>query len=270
MITTPSMGLKRWDQPNDVFSYVELSDNFNLLDLHDHTSSKGVQIPTGGLANLAVTNTKIANDAVDASKIATGAVGSTELASSIVDAIKLDTTLSAFLGVTQGVTIRRGAVSIPAVESTTSLSYSPTNLATPDRIQNVVVGTNGLLIIGYQAIWQCTVGNNAMAAIFIGANQLKNASAGGAPVAQEAFHSSGVADDNPLSTAPAGLVSAASAGNATEVTTGQTIGVSSSTGGVTFVFVAPGTYDVSVQFKNFGAATTTVKNRRLWVLSLGF
>lgn len=80
MITTPNMGLVRWDQPNDVFSYTELSDNFNLLDVHDHASGNGVQIPTAGLANLAVTETKIANDAVTAAKIADGTVGAAELA----------------------------------------------------------------------------------------------------------------------------------------------------------------------------------------------
>src|SRR4051794_6322904 len=98
-ITTPSMGLKRWDQPNDIFSYVELSDNFALLDNHDHSSGKGVQIPTAGIANLAITDTKIAtnavtngkiiNDAVDASKIAALAVGTSELQDVSVTLAKL-------------------------------------------------------------------------------------------------------------------------------------------------------------------------------------
>lgn len=81
MITTPSMGLKRWDQPNDIFSYTELSDNFNLLDLHDHSSGKGVQIPTNGLANLAVTDTKLANNAVTDSKVASATLTDAKLAS---------------------------------------------------------------------------------------------------------------------------------------------------------------------------------------------
>src|SRR5688500_11762674 len=74
MITTPSMGLKRWDQPNDVFSYTELSDNWAKVDAHDHTSGKGVQIPTSGLANLAVTTSKLAGNSVDGSKILSNAV----------------------------------------------------------------------------------------------------------------------------------------------------------------------------------------------------
>jgi hypothetical protein len=89
MITTPSMGLKRWDQPNDIFSYTELSDNFNLLDLHDHTAGKGVQIPTNGLANLSVTNPKLAAGAVDSSKLAAGAVNNAALGTGAVTTGKI-------------------------------------------------------------------------------------------------------------------------------------------------------------------------------------
>jgi hypothetical protein len=75
------MGLTRWDQPNDTFSYTELSDNFNLIDLHDHTSTKGVQIPSDGLANLAVTETKIANNAITVNKVLNATLTDAKLAS---------------------------------------------------------------------------------------------------------------------------------------------------------------------------------------------
>lgn len=81
MITTPSMGLTRWDQPNDIFSYTQLSDNFSAIDAHDHTSGKGVQIPTGGIANLAVDATKLANDAVTTAKLLNANVTDGKLAS---------------------------------------------------------------------------------------------------------------------------------------------------------------------------------------------
>lgn len=89
MITTPSMGLKRWDQPNDIFSYVELSDNFALIDNHDHTSGKGVQIPTAGIANLAIDSTKIANSAVTNGKLATDAVTDAKVLSATLTDAKL-------------------------------------------------------------------------------------------------------------------------------------------------------------------------------------
>lgn len=80
-ITTPSMGLKRWDQPNDIFSYVELSDNFALLDAHDHSSGKGVQIPTAGIVNNAIDATKLADNAVTAAKIPAASIVDVKLAS---------------------------------------------------------------------------------------------------------------------------------------------------------------------------------------------
>lgn len=88
-ITTPNMGLKRWDQPNDIFSYTELSDNFNLLDLHDHTSTKGVQIPTNGLANSAVTTTKLANDSVTDAKVVAATLTGARLANTTIGDGKL-------------------------------------------------------------------------------------------------------------------------------------------------------------------------------------
>jgi hypothetical protein len=89
MITTPSMGLKRWDQPNDIFSYVELSDNFALLDAHDHSSGKGVQIPTAGIVNSAIDATKLADDAVTANKIPTNSIAGSKLLNNGVSDTKL-------------------------------------------------------------------------------------------------------------------------------------------------------------------------------------
>lgn len=88
-ITTPNMGLKRWDQPNDIFSYTELSNNFASIDTHDHSSGKGVQIPTGGIANLAVDNTKLATDAVTNTKIAAATIAGDRLVNSTIADTKL-------------------------------------------------------------------------------------------------------------------------------------------------------------------------------------
>lgn len=72
MLTTPNMGLKQWDQAGDFFSFSELKLNWDAVDQHDHTTNKGVQIPTAGIANLAITGAKIAANAVDVTKLATG------------------------------------------------------------------------------------------------------------------------------------------------------------------------------------------------------
>ena len=59
--TTANMGLKQWNLGGDFFTYSELSDNFGKIDLHDHTSGKGLQIPTAGVANSAITDAKLAS-----------------------------------------------------------------------------------------------------------------------------------------------------------------------------------------------------------------
>lgn len=67
--TLTNMGLKSWDSPGDNWSYTELAANWTKLDQHDHTSGKGLPIPTGGISNLAVTTGKLANGAVDSTKL---------------------------------------------------------------------------------------------------------------------------------------------------------------------------------------------------------
>jgi hypothetical protein len=79
--TLPNMGLKQWNLATDTFSYSELSTNINLIDQHDHSSGKGVQIPSGGIANGAVTLAKLATNSVDATKILDASVSDAELAS---------------------------------------------------------------------------------------------------------------------------------------------------------------------------------------------
>lgn len=162
---------------------------------------------------------------------------------------------------------KRGKLNIATSESTSATSYAYNNLATPDRITQVVVPADALLLIAYQAIWNNTVASNGRAAIFIGANQIKGGIGTGAPTVMEATSASST-DDDVLTSALGGfgLESGGGAGAATEVTTGQALGINGSrAGGFITVFAAAGTYDVSVQFKNNAAGTTTVSKRHLWV-----
>jgi hypothetical protein len=90
MFTTPNMGLTAWDLGADSYDHSQLATNFNLLDLHNHTTGKGLQIPTEGIASAAITSTKIATDAVvptthipvdsiPQSRLAPDSVGNSEL-----------------------------------------------------------------------------------------------------------------------------------------------------------------------------------------------
>jgi hypothetical protein len=51
---TPKMALHTWNQPLDPYDYVQLTNNWNIVDFHDHTPGRGVQIPMGGIAAGAV------------------------------------------------------------------------------------------------------------------------------------------------------------------------------------------------------------------------
>lgn len=167
---------------------------------------------------------------------------------------------------------------IATSESRSNSSYGL--LSTPDRVQNVVLPTDGWLQIGYHATWEESNAAAGEAAIFIGSNQLKIASSTAtAPIVQSAItNQAAAAKETVLSTHTGGLVSIDVGdlpGNPDyggDVTTGQVLGVHTSTdslGGPVIVFAAAGTYTVSVQFKA-STGSVTVKNRRLWVRALPF
>lgn len=81
-INTTNMILRTWDESDDNFSYTELAANWGKVDVHDHTTGKGVQVPTDGIVNLAITGPKIATGAItDATKIVDGIVTDAKLAS---------------------------------------------------------------------------------------------------------------------------------------------------------------------------------------------
>lgn len=156
--------------------------------------------------------------------------------------------------------IRSSGKSIIATEQTTT-SSTYAELGTPDRVEDIVLPTDGLLLIGFQA--QAFGPSGSKAAVFIGANQLKlEPSGGGTPAVQEAALPTNY---GPLYSTPSGLTAQSSGGGVVDpVTTGQILGA-----GFIAVFAAAGTYDVSVQFKRTSGAVT-VKNRRLYVASLAF
>lgn len=184
-----------------------------------------------------------------------------------------DGNLGRYLGLTEGSTIRRGKSIITTSENRTNAAYGL--MTTPDRVQNVVVPTDGLLFVNFEAAWS---GQNAEAAIFIGANQLTIAQGDSTnPLAQSAgIGASTVAER--LVSGIGGLATtiAGNFGQDNEVTTGQAIAVSDpnfpaglAKGGPTVIRVAAGTYDVSVQFRR-PAGAVNVHHRRLHVWTMDF
>lgn len=136
-------------------------------------------------------------------------------------------------------------------------------LTTADEIKEVVLPENGLIGIGYMAKVKSSVGNNGRIAIFVGANQLKTVANKG-PEVQEV--SSTATTFRQLSTYTGGVVLATEESGA-DVTTGQTIGLGNF-GGLSLIFAAAGTYNISVQYKAV-SGNVTAKERKLWCCVLG-
>jgi hypothetical protein len=100
MFVTPNMGLTAWDLGVDPYDHAQLASNFAAIDSHDHTLGKGIQIPSGGILDAAITSAKIAGDAVvptthipidsiPQSRLADNSVGAGELQDNSVDTAAL-------------------------------------------------------------------------------------------------------------------------------------------------------------------------------------
>lgn len=180
----------------------------------------------------------------------------------------------------------RGAANISASQSTSSASY--TTLTTQDQVTNIVLPTNGLIAVSYQALWQESVNQQARAAIFLGANQLvavqRFTAGGGGPFVSETGISptSSAGINQSLASCGIGLMSSGfNTAYGPDVTTGQAVGmqegntiVHSATetlygGGPCYIFAAAGTYTVSVQFRAI-SGSVTASNRKLWVQAIPF
>jgi hypothetical protein len=134
----------------------------------------------------------------------------------------------------------------------------------------IVLPTDGLLLIGYKALWKSSVSGAGRAALFLDAVQLKESQEGGAPISHETVSADVRTFYGHLTTGPEGLVGRAATADSSDATTGQmlTPGVNQN-GGLIAVFAAAGTYDVSVQF-SATSGSVTAKQRKLWAVALGF
>jgi hypothetical protein len=58
--TSAKMSLRIWNLLTDLYDHAQLADNWAKVDYHDHSPGKGVQVPTDGIADAAVTPAKLA------------------------------------------------------------------------------------------------------------------------------------------------------------------------------------------------------------------
>jgi hypothetical protein len=149
-------------------------------------------------------------------------------------------------------------LAISKEESRESTAFG--TLPTADLIKEVKVGEAGLLRVGYSARFKSSVSGAGKAAVFIGSNQLRLYTTEAKP---QQCGTNGTAFRH-LSSALTGLVTS-TAGTATgaDVTTGQLISASIE-GGMATLWLAAGTYEVSVRYLA-ESGIVTAKERRLWV-----
>lgn len=190
----------------------------------------------------------------------------------------------------------RGHTNIATTETRTNTAYGV--MPTADQVTEIVLASDALIVVAYQATWQEAGLYAARAAIFVNSTQLKIAGVAAGPVTQAGATGPGQASpahDEALFTGPWGLFSTGGAPSAYtgDVTTGQIIGglgkdtigleingaqteltnatiagsAVAAVGGPCYIFAAAGTYHISVQFKA-SSLGVTAKNRKLWVWTM--
>jgi hypothetical protein len=202
-----------------------------------------------------------------------------------LDETNLASALKAILGVSDAGVVRRGKSIIATEESRTNAAYGL--LATPDRVQNVALATDGLIFVVYRALWKTVGVAGTKAGLFLGANQVKvwDATTNTSQNVEGADTPGSLAGYYPLVLGPSGFVTPISAGVinwSADAATGMLLGLQGPAesapmdgsqreyGGIAAIAASAGTYDVSVQFKNTGGGAVWAKDRKLWVWTRAF
>jgi len=144
--TSTNMGLVEWNELTDPYDSSQLVFNWEAIDNHNHTTGKGVQIPTGGIIDGAITNAKVnSSAAIVYSKLNLGGnVVNADISSSAAIANSKLATSGVTAGSYNNVTVNdRGIVTAGA-----NIGYGstlPSSPAAGDEYYYVADSTNGVI-----------------------------------------------------------------------------------------------------------------------------
>lgn len=174
----------------------------------------------------------------------------------------------------QGGQTVKGVSIIATSQTVSSATYA--TLGTPDQVAGIVMPTNGLIQVWFQAAWQQSVVGAARAAIFVGTNQLQVVAQPSPVLAETSLAGAATNTNVPLASTQSFGLTSGNADNGAytgDVTTGQILGTgaagTAAGSGPCYIFAAAGSYTVSVQFKA-SSGSVTASNRKLWVQALSF
>lgn len=183
---TSKMSLATWDAISDPYSYEQLSNNWLIVDQHDHSPGRGVQIAGPGIANYSIGLQHVGN------------------------------TLAQDLGLNNGSSVGRGAIYNAGPGTTSSASAGALNDAA-DSISNLVVNTNGLIMCYFTALWQCSVASDGFAILTLNGTQVQDELGAAAPATCTSTTNITLCTDG------ASGVPLSSVGAGTQVSTGQIV-----------------------------------------------
>lgn len=160
------MGLRVWSVLADLFDHTQARTNLDKLDAHDHTTGKGVPIPSGGIANGAITTTQLANNSVTTDKIVDGTIAAADLGDGSVtipkfgaDALAKLPGSAAFRAQMDGASPGRN---VPAA---TNYTMKPVRIFDSDSWYDSSTGRYtpqipGIYVLVIEARWESTAGYN--------------------------------------------------------------------------------------------------------------
>lgn len=147
MITTPNMSLTAWDQATDPYDHNQLATNWAIVDQHDHTTGKGVQIPTAGIQDGAITAAKIAPGAIPAFTIPNGSVTKAMLAPGVLGIDNFSTFPAARIRNTADQTLLADPVTGWATVGFNAVVFDPDNMHPTPSSNELVIQQAGVYIV---------------------------------------------------------------------------------------------------------------------------